>query len=232
MIHYVSPRFRQHSGLIERAASSMLSMAETARATPNAKGGVRFDRGCLTLVANPGGVVQWRDVTARKAAAVDFQGVYMESGTDPRLAALRAMEWLRHEIDAASSSSLSTHDLVEDVSQLRRPYVALRAAAALKGLHHADLHVQHPWGLVEPQALIYCNGPGPYTLHPEVHALVFEGISEGCSIDAMTVGETLRVEISGASWVEEVNDGPMSILRFLSECGLTEGQLELRREWR
>lgn len=231
MIRYVTERFIQNRALVERAMGHMLSMSETAKATLTTKSGARYDRGAMTLIANPGGVVQWRDTTVRRSASVDFQGVYVESGdVDPRLAAMRAMQWLRTEMDQALASKLGPEHMAAPGGQLRRACAALRAATSIAGRTGSDLLVQHPWGMVDRQALAYSDTHGPMTFPPAVMDRLFQGVEEACIIDAIPMTSNLRVEITGAAWHHEANDGPIDTLRLVAECGLEQGELELMRQ--
>jgi hypothetical protein len=222
-------RLLGHAEQIERAVSSVVSMTETAKYTRTADG-IRFDRGCLTLVMKHGGVTTLRDVTPRRPCTTTFQGVYLGTEGDLRLRALDASAEIAALVRAGLANEHPGEGMIAPGSQLRRAYVALRAGAALAGLHHADVHLQHRWGRVPNQAMAYCNGPEPRTLSPETMTLVMEDVEEACSVDAHGMGEgVVRVEIAGACWTEEVDDGPVSILRLMGESGLTAEQLALVR---
>lgn len=222
-------RLLGHRQQVERAVSSIVSMAETAK-WKTTSDGIRFDRGHLTLVMTRGGVTTLRDVTPRRPCTTTIQGVYLGSEGDPRLKALDVAGEIAAILRAALANEHPGEVMIGPGSQLRRAYVALRAGAALAGLHHADIHLQHHWGRVPDQAMVYCNGPEPRTLSPETMAIVMEGVEEACSVDAHGMGEgVVHVEIAGACWTEEVDDGPVSILRLMGESCLTAEQLALVR---
>lgn len=214
---------------VERALSIITSMVDTAKATVTRKG-VRFDRGSMSLNMERGGVITLRETKAGDPRMAYFQGVYLGEDRDMRLIAIDAAEELRTTIASALRNEHPAEGLVSEGSQLRRAYAALRAAAGIAGLHHADIHLQHAWGRVPNQAMVYCNGPGPFTLRPDAIAIVTEGVEEACSVSAHGVDGSLRVTIDGACWTEEVDDGPVSVLRLVSECGLDQEQLVLVRQ--
>jgi len=231
MIHYVNDAAMTNRPLVERAVSAMLSMAETAKATITGKGGARFERGAMTLLANPGGVVQWRDTTPRRSASVDFQGVYVErDGVDPRLSTLRAVQLLARTMETAYRDGVGIREMTDAKGLMRRPYAALRAAAGLAGLHHADLHLRHAWEILEPEAMIYCDGPGPYHLQHGIKEMLFRDVPQACCVMSHATGDVIRMEVAAASFEEEIADDAMGLMRWMSECGLTESELRLERQ--
>ncbi len=230
MLHYVNDAFRENVPLVQRAISSMLSMAETAKATVTKLGGARFDRGPFTVIMNPGNPIQWRDTTPRKSASVDFQYTTpANAGADPRLNAMRTVQSLAATIDGAIANGIDFDRSYDPRGSLRRPYAALRAAAGLAGLHHADLQITHRWREAPHEAILHCDGPEPYRLREDVMNRLFEGIPEACCIISRTTGDSIRVGIAAASLAHEIDDDAMGLMRWLSECGLDEGELELVR---
>lgn len=231
MLHYVNGAFRENAPLIQRAITTMLSMAETAKATVTKRGGARFDRGAFTLIVNPDSPLQWRDTTPRRTASVDFQyAIPAREGTDPRLHAMRTIQSLSATIDGAIARGIDCRGADGPDGALRRPYVALRAAAGLAGLHHADMHISHRCGKIPPEAVLYCDGPSPYRLHDDVVDSLFEGVPEACRVICSTTGSAIHVGIAPASFEDEIEDDAMGLMRWLSECGLGHHELELRRE--
>jgi hypothetical protein len=224
---YAASSVTAHAEALRKRVNGMLTLAELGTASQSPEF-VWYSRGQATLCVNSSGVIRYRDPESPAPHVTVINAMPMCDGDISLLWALRTVQKAYQLVTQAIETEPSEISVAGNDGLLERPHAAIYAAAALRKLTDPSMVLQCAYFDQPAYAYVHAEEIAELTLAPEVVDKLFEPVGQACAIYLKLLSEKVELVIGAAIYTEDFETDPVTTIRNISKCGLTEAQLTLQ----
>lgn len=226
MLTYAASSLHEHAKTVRKRLECMMNLADLGKASVNADH-VWFSRGFATLCVLSSGEINFRDPTCDEPVCTMISKVPHDQKEFSQLAALRMVQTAYKLVTNALDTAASTPQAAGGDGLWERPYAAICAAAALRNLTNPQVVLQAASFNSPAHAYVLSDNAHNLELSPDTVEELFAAIGQACKIDVLVQPTKLTIGVKHAFLSGAYAPDPVSTIRHLHVCKLTQEQLRL-----